>query len=842
MTEEIVFPPHQGLPGFPQPPSVDGFCEWEVWHPASPDSAHPEIETGWTGAARVTYGGASGFPVVSFQGLRHSSQDTVYLSFVVRLDKAFDDKDAIYIVFQQDFSTAAHSANTRRLIIRPVVEGVGAGGGAADYSITAGAETIEVRTDRSVNEEFSKWDPAAGGGAGGWVTIPNVSNYKCRSRSWKKTGTGLGDDYNWSIEIELPSKAAGGGADWINLTTAGFGFYYNVFRFSTPPSTVAFSMVTEFSWPPGHVITDADGGPFASISDIKIPPARMGKVMLTGTGTGVRFDGGWSSIGVGDESLGSHTIDATTGVINSFYARLTNDGAAAPGVRAEFRVADFGIASGRPADWTRIDPRASGTNPGPNNTNPTPRTDIPAGGAATLRMNWQLSSADQTKYTGHTHQCIWALLDSDKDAKFAESSYRVNMDFANLSSSRRPISVNARGYGRPAAASALNNVVLFTSTRLLSSTEAYDGWRPNDHGGAPVEGASRRVHGLARAIYRRWAELQQPAVTWLSVTSAYRNSGARLTIAGKQYPVYEVMDSYSHVLTHAGVPERLRKSLFGEGLKYRGPGIFEVDAPAKTPVVLRTRHAAIDLNEHPVTERVLTQIDRNQSVLERLSRTGDVVAEVATSVSTLSTFARKMRWAAESVRPLGNLAQQVTRVQALGAALRSYGEQLAELERHVTVLGHTLDRFTRIDRDRFYASVARVGGKRGTADKLWMQMEELEYDADDLDALVPSLRRTADRLEALHRTVSVVETLSEPMRGLLRLTKPPFVGALALTPAIVLRLRALESPAAEFARGLVQFGALRDEEASVRNSVDAFSARVSARALRSLNAALEQYR
>src|SRR6185503_15245580 len=94
MTEQLVFPPYRGLPYDWKPPKIDGFCEWELGLQTS------EIEAGWDGSARLTFGGASKLPRASFQGVRDDGAGSIYLSFLVRFDWSYDALDGIVLVVQ----------------------------------------------------------------------------------------------------------------------------------------------------------------------------------------------------------------------------------------------------------------------------------------------------------------------------------------------------------------------------------------------------------------------------------------------------------------------------------------------------------------------------------------------------------------------------------------------------------------------------------------------------------------------------------------------------------------------------------------------------------------------
>lgn len=252
MADKLGFPPYQGLPFDYRAPEIDGFAEWEIGVP------DPLIESGWVGCSRLTYADGSSIPVVSFQALKDkNSNDFIYLSFVVRFDLHFNDKDAIILVLQPSFNTAAHGAGTRRILIRPNIDPNGAGAGDnpqnpnPDKTLTVpgkngGTVSIPIRTNRKAVTTFSKFVAGVGGNPDSWVdVVVPIQNVEIKARSWD-----LGDtDRDWSVEIKLPATVAKGGADWITLDLASFGLYFNVLRFSTAPTVLTFDLLTEFSWP-----------------------------------------------------------------------------------------------------------------------------------------------------------------------------------------------------------------------------------------------------------------------------------------------------------------------------------------------------------------------------------------------------------------------------------------------------------------------------------------------------------------------------------------------------------------------------------------------------------------
>lgn len=602
MANKMYFPPYQGLPFDYRAPVIDGFCEWEVGLP------DPLIESGWVGATRLTYAGASGVPVMSFQALKDKNTNNfVYLSFVVRLDLEYDNKDAIIIVFQDSFSNVNHTtAGTRRLLIRPIINPLGAGAGDnpqnpnPDYTVTNGSVNIAVRSNRKTVTTFSKWNPAANSGQGGWFPGVTINGWEIRTRSWKFSNT----DLCWSVELKIPTSKAIGGNDWIDFNSNSFGFYFNTLRFSTPPSTLNFATLTEFSWPRNHIVDDHDPhGPYATAADVVIPATVMGEAALGPGGEGVYFDGGWNSIGVLSGGTVTGTLDGTLNAVNTLVANLKNDAANdASGVNATFRIANFGIGPGGNADWEKIDPSLSSTPP-PNNSNPTPRVTIPAGNMSRqLTMKWKIDSTVRQKYLGHgDDQCLLVQLDSDQNATFKENSYRRNVAFANLSTIERDIVVSGKGHRQPPAGNTDHEFLIVTSQRLLSSGIVYDGWniasKGRDFASVQEDGdysqSGLTTTPLGQVIFQKWSSMRSPAYAWIVLTTAFRRTGQTLTLGGVSYPIFDAVDNCSHVMFHEGEVAQWDHFLSGPGLREVGKDIHLVNVPNGGETVLRARYEAV---------------------------------------------------------------------------------------------------------------------------------------------------------------------------------------------------------------------------------------------------------
>lgn len=443
-TEKVCFPNHKGLPYDYLPPTIDGYVAREFGITTS------ELEQGWNGSSLVSHGEGGSLADVEFRGLKHNSQNYIYLSFVVRFDEAFDNNDAIVLLLRPAGPGASHINGERRIHIFPLYGGAGAGNPDDPSSYTAvtesGYDFRKNATERSA--EFYKW---TGGAGGSFVADTRPSNTEIKVRSWN------GADKNWSVEIKLPTTTSNGGTGWLDIP-ADFGLYFDVIRVcdtcGSDPVTGYYS--NQFSWPradysvdpPTGVLLDPETGAVL-LHEIPIEASWIGDARMLSAVTadcgGVRLYGGHSAIGArqGGGAVGTY-IHATDP--NTFVVKLINDGTDdANGVRAEFRIANWGISSTAGA-WSKIDPDTG-------HNNPTARTTIPADAAVhELTTQWTLNTSESSQYgtTLSIHQCVWVTLDSNQGANFSQGSYWNNMNLTGLSSVTRLAEINASGWGKPA--------------------------------------------------------------------------------------------------------------------------------------------------------------------------------------------------------------------------------------------------------------------------------------------------------------------------------------------------------------------------------------------------------
>jgi hypothetical protein len=602
MADTISFPDHQGVPFQPDPPFPDGFAEPEPWMDPAFGSAPSRVDTGWAGAGRETYGGATAVgvssPLMSLTGVKERGQDFLHLSFVVRRDPSFDQDDRVIVVLHPDFAagSVAKTGDERRIDIEPITA-AGAGPGVQGaltidpdpWGVTVGHEGY--KTDRLPrNVEYYRWDT----GSNSWAPTDNPANLTIRVRSWN-CGQ---NNRNYAVEMRVPTSRAAGGGQWMDMT-AEIGFYCDVVRV-TQGAAVGVDFATQFSWPIGQELHDNGG--LLDLDEIEIEPAKLGRAVLgqpTGPvrARGVRIGDAYGAVGVrpaGSNAAPGHEI--VQGV-NEFIATVLNDDVTepAPGVTAEFRIANWGIGPNKIGLWNKFVPVGGAHNPSDPADLPAAVADpnAPDGVAAStaqLTTMWQPGPEFGT--TLWKHQCIWVRLESTQGVSFVRSSKVQNMDVATMSEFEQDAEVNGSGW--PDDDGSDLEFLLLTSSIALSfqprRRRGGEGVRTAGDGVGPGEALLRMLPPQRRgtaAGEEREGELQQVFVT---VVDGYRRTPRTLTVRGKQYPIYSYADSYGHTGVHAtSVPEDLVVELSGPAVEGAGGGGYLVRVPRDGVTTVTTR-------------------------------------------------------------------------------------------------------------------------------------------------------------------------------------------------------------------------------------------------------------
>jgi hypothetical protein len=464
MADQLNFPPHEGVPGDGSAPTIDGYIEVDPAAPTSELPASSGIDTGWSRAVMYTYQGGT-LPQVEIRSLRDNSQPYIYLGFIVRADPNFDDEDVIVVSFQDNYNGMAHAGEERRLHIFPVVLNVG-----AKTPSTTIPMPYDVRADSvAANIEYYTWNGSA------WVHPgTNPTNITAHVRSWKPAGENC-----WGVELKIPTtnSAEGGGSSWLNLGSP-FGVYINVIRVCgsaacaagpspAPGIPVDTFAVQEFTFPRADYAASPPTRIIQGALLQEIPPAWYGEGTFgaQGSGAGVKFLNSIAGIGVkqGASSTLSYKIEGQIGTPpvpaeNKMTARVVNSGTTpANDVKAEFRIANWGLPPMSYTNWAKIPARNDTSNPNPN-TNPTPGGTIPVAtnnpptqaDSVDLELWWKLNATERMDYLANSqHQCILVRLTSSQNVNFVEESVRWNFDFQHLSKASEIAQISGRGYPKP---------------------------------------------------------------------------------------------------------------------------------------------------------------------------------------------------------------------------------------------------------------------------------------------------------------------------------------------------------------------------------------------------------
>ena len=568
MTNPLAFPPHQGLPFEPGPPTVDGYIEPDPGIQTDPRYVGlAQVEAGYVGGSRFTFAdtsgaSSSGAATVAFQGVKHNSADFIFLAWIIRFDFSFDEDDRIICALRPASLAAGQE---RRIDIRPLKGPAGASDATSDPHdyVPSVPDGLLVKTNKDpFHLEFYR----PSGSAWQQYSPATPGSYAVKVRS-EELGSGTGTTARyWTVELQLPTTNAAGGGDWIDLQSS-FGLYWNVIRVCSGPGcsglTLNYDFCAEFPWPnPAFVITDPATGPVPA-AQWQIPSSWYGLGVLGGAATGVDFRNGINGIGIRTGGPGGPiggTVDMTLGATNTIAARVfdndPNPGAVARGVTAEFRLADFGLGPyGNAALWDKIDIHGPG--------NPTPPHDVAASAPdVDLTANWTITAADRAKYGPLWHdQCLWTLLDSAAGASFAESSLRRNLALVNLSKAAHPVTVTGKGHGSPARGAPRHDFLLHVVNVKYPPPVIIDAPEPQVAGERDEARAPARDLNLEPTLTGAIA-FDAGTVTWLHVVNGYRATGKRLTIDKKRFAIW----------THAGACAFVGKHILGEGESEDGTG------------------------------------------------------------------------------------------------------------------------------------------------------------------------------------------------------------------------------------------------------------------------------
>lgn len=576
----LSFPPHIGTPYTYQPPLIDGFINPELAETRRPD-------TGWDRATQVAYANGTTQPPVTFQGLRHNGGNYLYLSFEARVDDAWDDDDAIVILFRSDSTTPRpeHAANDRKIVINPVSTGTGGtSGGIVAPGYVAPAYTNNENCAPRAAASYA-WNT----GTNTWDPIASSAEIVIKVRSWNP-GAG---SYSWSVEVQVPTTNAVY-AQWINLSTTGdFLFSYYVLQKKA-------GGVLEASWPRDLVLS----GP-ADVASAPMPACDWGTAKLgtAADAVGVRIKVPYYQ-NIGANTSGGtgtllHEINGTG--TNTFVANVQNDSdTAADNVTATFRLADWGVNGGDPLSgaWKLV-PVTTGTNPPAAATVPAISGTTP--GEVQFKFDWALSTTEKAAYAPpHDHQCMQVSLDSTSNVNFTERSAWVNMEYVPSSVFKQVATVSAKGFGAHGTKTGFQRFYLHVTTSRFDFAPgkiALDPVPPpnpktdrqsESKGDHPYyKGENLQKVRLLR-FYPNLANEKGPVGHYVMETHGYRETTNSVKINGHVYPILEQVNGFGYVARHGAAVSDWTSGLSGAVVKKLTDYVYEVDVPINGSVTIDT--------------------------------------------------------------------------------------------------------------------------------------------------------------------------------------------------------------------------------------------------------------
>ena len=562
---QINFPSHQGLPFQGNPPTIDGFTEL---HPGLPPTSW-RLEAGYVGGPQFDYLGSGGvLPNASFRGVKESGADFLILSFEIRFDPSFDDRDRALIIIRPNAANGS-SANDRRIDIFPVTEGtVGpggapAGGGAAPLPTDpADISALEYRTNRAAREVKTYQRT---GGTPRWAPI-TVNNLLVKVSSSAPSASGP-PSRNWTVEVRIPTTQAQGGGSWVDIPGT-FGLYVNLMRFCTPGATgcagpeIDGYFSSQFTWPfdPANpvasAITDVTTG--GAADDDWDAPGALGTATINGPAAqGVKFKDGWQGIGVLSGGAIGGTLDLSfAGATNQLIARLINDhptNVAQGPISAEFRLAGFGLGTyGNQAAW---DKTPSVLNPA---STPVANPNIAAnGGTADITSTWTATQQQVDDYAGvWSDQCLWVTLDAPGASSnpspgvfFAENSVRRNLTVKQASETETAATVSGTVPDAEVDNGEIDYWIYSVALRLYPYR-----FEPRivavNLDSAVGPGQVFDALNTSPLLTGEAAEAEKESASFLWVNSGYWRTPETLTVDGNRYRLWVNSGNFGSVVQH----------------------------------------------------------------------------------------------------------------------------------------------------------------------------------------------------------------------------------------------------------------------------------------------------
>lgn len=604
----LAFRDFDGVTG---PPTIDGFATTDA------GVITTEAEPGYVNGGRITCG-TGGLPPVIIQSIKQGN--TLVLGISCRGDTSFDDIDGVIIALRQ--SGGGGAGPQRRVDVFPVwgdappvldPNNLGTGYGAANPDpMNAGAHLFEaadipaydIRTNKPAHIGPVYYQRASGAGA--WTQyspaqVADTSKYHVRVRSWKPAVAPMTpEEFAWSIEVRIPIDTATGGGDWIDLND-DFGLFIDVIRGQRINDMGdGIYVSTQFKFPLN--VPDLTGVIGAST---EIPAGSFGHGLKGGAvsqAEGVRIKNG--SMGIGrrpaSDPMAALTNQISGTVNNHIVAQLENTGPAANGVKAEVRMANWGLP---PAQFPAWNPPGGCQNPSPTVNLLAGTMMAPANGENV--NNWPAASVP-AQYATHPHQCMWTQLDATGVVTFSQSSARRNMDFVGLSEEVRDVEVSGEGYEEPPGGAPDHDFLLFTRCRKIVVSELLGEKELDPETIVLVGGALQFAPDVPSpatgtltmnpdnpAASTTTGSSWKNSVVYLWITEGFRRTGRHLEINGIKT---EVLDNgptdFGLAAHHEGISDNLNWAFSGPGMVRHGIGVYGLKVPHKGTTTIKVRVAA----------------------------------------------------------------------------------------------------------------------------------------------------------------------------------------------------------------------------------------------------------
>jgi len=533
--QRLCFPQYTGVPYTWVPPAVDGTF-------VSTFNGDVDKDTGWTNGFRYVL--SNGTPAVdgSVQAVQDSFNHVIYLAFQIKNDTSFDTEDSIVIGFNPDNTgPGVAGANMQRIIIHPVVGGVGA----TDPAGHLAAGQIEYAKG---------YNPGAGGWPGPTLDPPFITAVA--------QSAGAGPPLTWNLQVRIKADGTG-----LNLPVGDFGMYINLVRVANAGTD------TQFTFPPSTPL---------------IVPIQGTEILLEGDSLPLTNAWGTASLATSCTGVAVTSVSSNhAGVIslnqpNIFSAVVTNSGTKnANNIKATFQIANFGLPA--PDEWRRPGELHNNLIPndpvGPLPVNGMGGSNTFSTGSWTLGTNastdpgaTMLNEHDFYATNNAGHECIRVQLSSlDPDTVFSVQSSWNNFNVGNTSEFNHPATIGTKGYkfregdNQARFDLTINRQVIQACTDKCALTNNPD-------------------QGRSKLNY---------------VVTGCRRTGTFLVINKKKFENCESAGAFGFGLAHDGPVKGFTDELQGEGLQRGEDGSYHISIPKGKQASLNTHVVSVPVTPPP---------------------------------------------------------------------------------------------------------------------------------------------------------------------------------------------------------------------------------------------------